>query len=65
MKFPNLSMHSSEVMLCVKQRAGRTQGQTHKCPRSNMSLQLLRSWGHNDNARHFTWVQALLNALPT
>ena len=51
MKFQNPSMHGSEVMLCIKKRNGRTHGRTdgrmHKCPRSNMPLQLLRSWGHN------------------
>ena len=39
-------------MLCIKKRNGqthgRTDGRTHKRPRSNMPLQLLRSWGHND-----------------
>ena len=55
MKFQNPSMHCSEVMLCTKKCNGRTHGRTdarthartHKSPRSNMPLQLLRSWGHN------------------
>ena len=50
MKFQNPSMYGLEVMLCIKKRNGRTHGRTdghtHKRPRSNMPLQLLRSWGH-------------------
>ena len=61
MKFQNPSMHCSEVMLCTKKCNGRTHGRTdgrtdartHKCPRSNMPLQLLRSWGHNDRRKYF------------
>ena len=56
MKFQNSSMHGSEVMLCIKKRNGRLHGRTdgrtdarmHKRPRSNMPLQLLRSWGHKE-----------------
>ena len=51
MKFQNPSMHGSEVTLCTKKRNERTDGhtdaRTYKRPRSNMPLQLLRSWGHN------------------
>ena len=44
MKFQNPSMHGSEVILCIKSVTdGRTGGRTHKRPRSNMLLQLLRS----------------------
>ena len=56
MKFQNPSMYGLEVMLCIKKRNGRTHGRTdarthartHKRPRSNMPLQLLRSWGHKE-----------------
>ena len=48
MKFQNPSMHGSEVMPCIKKHNGRTHARMHKCPRSNTSLQLLLSWGHND-----------------
>ena len=48
-------MHASAVMLCIKKRNARTDaltdGRTHKRPRSNMPLQLLRSWGHKKDCR--------------
>ena len=59
MKFQNPSMHGSEVMLCIKKRNGRTDTCTHKRPRSNIPLQLLQSWGHNDVPRSHK-----LNSLP-
>ena len=49
MKFQNPSMHGSEVTLCIKKRNGWTDAHTHKRPRSNMPLQRLRSWGHNNS----------------
>ena len=51
MKFQNSSIHGFKVMLCIKKRDERTDGRTHRRtdeqPRSNMPLQLLWSWGHN------------------
>ena len=49
MKFQNSSIHGFKVMLCIKKRDERTDGRTDEQPRSNMPLQLLRSWGHNNN----------------
>ena len=52
MKFQNPCKHCLEVMLCIKKRNGRTHGRTdgqmHKHPRSNMPLQLLQSLGHKN-----------------
>ena len=51
-KFQNSSMYGSKVILCIKKRDKRTNRQTDErtdeCPRSNMPLQLLRSWGHKN-----------------
>ena len=41
-------MHGSEVILCIKKQ----DGWKDERPRSNMSFQLLLSWGHNEK-RHF------------
>ena len=53
MKFQNPSMHGSEIMLCIKKRNGRTHGRTHERTRSNMPLQILRSWGHKKPVIHY------------
>ena len=46
-KFQNTSMYGSKVMLCIKNVTKRwTDGWSGEYPRSNMLLQLLRSWGH-------------------
>ena len=58
MKFQNPSMHCLEVMLCIKKRNGRTHRRTHKRPRSNMPLQLLRSWGQNKTTLFITEKKA-------
>ena len=63
MKFQNPSMYGLEVMLCIKKRNGRTHrrtdARTHKRPRSNMPLQLLRSWGHN-----YEFLKQFFNIFP-
>ena len=41
-------MHVSKVMLCIKKRDERKEGRTDERARSNLPLQLLRSWGHNN-----------------
>ena len=45
-KFQNSSIHGSKVMLCIK-KAWRTDGWMDEQPRSNMPLQLLWGWEHN------------------
>ena len=53
-KFQNSSMHVSKVMLCTSksvmngQMEEKTDRQMDEHPRSNMPLQLLQSWGHNE-----------------
>ena len=48
-EFQNSSMHVSKVMLCLKKREERTHGRTNERTRSNMPLQLLRSWEHKNS----------------
>ena len=54
-KFQNNSIH----VLCHASKSV-TNGQTDERRRSNMPLQLLRSWGHNENSCHTEWVYRLI-----
>ena len=50
MKFQNPSIHGSKdisYMYAMHHKALQTDGQLDEHPRSNMPLQLLRSWGDN------------------
>ena len=59
-KFQNSSMHVSKVMLCIKKHDERKDGQKDKCPRSNMLLLLLLSWGHNNAPNYPLYIPCFL-----
>ena len=61
MKFQNPSMHSSEVMLCIKKRNGQTDAQTNartNVPEAICPSNFFEVWGINiwDTISQFHWV---------
>ena len=49
-EYQNPRMHGSQVMLCIKKREERTDGQTDERRQTYMPRQLFHSWGHKKGA---------------